>query len=104
MCLEPIIGSAQNDCDISRPSTNAQSFCALLRIIGSSISLVMTRHGCRKCKYRFLMSPDPFLEENFNSIFGSPKKSLEKMIPSERASQEVQNGENFSFVAPSSEE
>ena len=67
MYLEAIIGSAQNDCDISRPSTNAKSFCALLCIIGSSISLVMTRHGCRRCKYRFLMSPDPFLEENFNS-------------------------------------
>ena len=66
MYLEAIIGSAQNDCDINRPSTNAQSFCAL-PIIASSISLVMTRHGCRKCKYRFLMSPDPFLEENFNS-------------------------------------
>ena len=36
--------------------------------------------------------------------FLGSKKSFEKMIPSERASQEQQNGANFSFVAPSSEE
>ena len=32
------------------------------------------------------------------------RKSFEKKIPPERASQEEQNGANFSFVAPSSEE
>ena len=32
------------------------------------------------------------------------EKSIEKRIPSERASQEEQNGANFSFIAPSSEE
>ena len=31
------------------------------------------------------------------------EKSLEKRVPSKRASQEEQNGANFSFVAPSSE-
>ena len=35
--------------------------------------------------------------------FWESQKSLEKRIPSERASQEEQNGANFSFVAPSSE-
>ena len=32
------------------------------------------------------------------------EKDFEKRIPSERASQEEQNGANFSFIAPSSEE
>ena len=32
------------------------------------------------------------------------KKGSEKKIPSERAFEEEQNGENFSFIAPSSEE
>ena len=32
------------------------------------------------------------------------EKSFEKRIPSERASQEKQNGTNFSFIAPCSEE
>ena len=36
--------------------------------------------------------------------FWESEKSLEKRIPLERASQEEQNGANFSFVAPSSEE
>ena len=36
--------------------------------------------------------------------FWSPKLSFEKRIPLERASQEEQNGANFSFVASSSEE
>ena len=36
--------------------------------------------------------------------FWESEKSLEEMMPSERASQEEQNGANFSFVAPSSEE
>ena len=36
--------------------------------------------------------------------FWESEKSLEKRIPSERASQEEQNGTNLSFVAPSSEE
>ena len=36
--------------------------------------------------------------------FWKSKKSSEKRIPSERASQEEQNGTNFSSVAPSSEE
>ena len=36
--------------------------------------------------------------------FWESEKSLEIRIPSERASQEEQNGTNFSFVAPSSEE
>ena len=35
--------------------------------------------------------------------FGCPEKA-EKVIPLERASQGDQNGEHFSFVAPSSEE
>ena len=34
--------------------------------------------------------------------FLESKKSLEKRVPSERASQGEQNGANFSFVAPSS--
>ena len=64
----------------------------------------------------------PFLTQSFFAkvnifIFGSKtmdyspwfqfwesKKSIEEMIPSERASQEEQNGANFSFIAPSSEE
>ena len=33
--------------------------------------------------------------------FSESEKRLEKRIPSERASQEEQNGANFSFVAPS---
>ena len=36
--------------------------------------------------------------------FWESKKSFDKRIPSERASQEEQNGANFSFLAPSSEE
>ena len=36
--------------------------------------------------------------------FSESKKSFEKGMPSERAPQEDQNGANFSFVAPSSEE
>ena len=36
--------------------------------------------------------------------FLESEKGLEKRLPSERASQEEQNGTNFSFVAPSSEE
>ena len=36
--------------------------------------------------------------------FSESKKSFEKRIPWERASQEEQNGANFSFVAHSSEE
>ena len=36
--------------------------------------------------------------------FRESKKSLEKRIPSERASQGEQNGTKFSFVVPSSEE
>ena len=36
--------------------------------------------------------------------FWESKKSLEKNIPSEKASQEEQNDANFSFMAPSSEE
>ena len=36
--------------------------------------------------------------------FWESEKSLEIRIPSERASQEEQNGTNFSFIAPSSEE
>ena len=36
--------------------------------------------------------------------FSEAEKSLEKRIPSERASQEEQNGANISFIAPSSEE
>ena len=36
--------------------------------------------------------------------FYESEKSFEKRIPSERASQGEQNGANFSFVAPSSEE
>ena len=36
--------------------------------------------------------------------FCESKKSLEERIPSARASQKEQNGANFSFVAPSSEE
>ena len=36
--------------------------------------------------------------------FWESGKSSEKMIPSERAQQEEQNGANFSFIAPSSEE
>ena len=36
--------------------------------------------------------------------FWESKKSLEEMIPSERASQGEQNCANFSFVASSSEE
>ena len=36
--------------------------------------------------------------------FWESKKSSEKRIPSERASQEEQNDANFSFIAPSSEE
>ena len=36
--------------------------------------------------------------------FWESKKHLEKRIPLERASQGEQNGANFSFVAPSSEE
>ena len=36
--------------------------------------------------------------------FWESKKVREKRIPSERASQEEQNGANFSFIAPSSEE
>ena len=35
--------------------------------------------------------------------FWESKKSLEKRIPLERASQEEQNDTNFSFVAPSIE-
>ena len=35
--------------------------------------------------------------------FLESEKSLEKRIPPERASQEEQNGTNFSFIAPSSE-
>ena len=35
--------------------------------------------------------------------FSESEKSLEKKIPSERASQEEQNGAKFSFVAPSSD-
>ena len=36
--------------------------------------------------------------------FWESEKSLEEMIPLERASQGEQNGTNFSFIAPSSEE
>ena len=36
--------------------------------------------------------------------FWKSEKSLEKRIPPERASQEEQNGTNYSFVAPSSKE
>ena len=36
--------------------------------------------------------------------FWESKKCFEKMIALERASQEEQNGTNFSFIAPSSEE
>ena len=36
--------------------------------------------------------------------FWKSKKSLDIRIPSERAYQEEQNGTNFSFVPPSSEE
>ena len=36
--------------------------------------------------------------------FGSPKKRFEVRMPSERASQEEQNGANFSFIAPSTVE
>ena len=36
--------------------------------------------------------------------FSESEKSLDKIIPSDRVSQEEQNGTNFSFVAPSSEE
>ena len=36
--------------------------------------------------------------------FWESKKRSEKRIPSERASVEEQNGANFSFIAPSSEE
>ena len=36
--------------------------------------------------------------------FGESKKSFEKRIPPERASQREQNEANFSFVAPYSEE
>ena len=36
--------------------------------------------------------------------FWESNKSSEERIPSERASQEEQNGSNFSSVAPSSEE
>ena len=36
--------------------------------------------------------------------FWESEKSLEKRIPSERAPQEENNGANFSFIAPSSEE
>ena len=36
--------------------------------------------------------------------FCESKKSSEKTIPSERPSQKEQNGTNFSFIAPSSEE
>ena len=36
--------------------------------------------------------------------FSESEKSLEKRIPLERASEGEQNGANFSFVAPSSEE
>ena len=36
--------------------------------------------------------------------FGNQKKVRKKRIPSERASQEEQNGVNFSSIAPSSEE
>ena len=35
--------------------------------------------------------------------FSESEKSLEKRIPSERASQEEQNSANFSFIAPSTE-
>ena len=36
--------------------------------------------------------------------FWESKKSSEKTMPSERTPQREQNGTNFSFVAPSSEE
>ena len=36
--------------------------------------------------------------------FRESEKSFEKRMPSERAAQEEQNGTNFSFIAPSSEE
>ena len=36
--------------------------------------------------------------------WGGEGRGGEKMISSERASQEKQNGTNFSFIAPSSEE
>ena len=36
--------------------------------------------------------------------FWESKKSSEKRIPSEKASQKEQNGTNLSFVAPSSQE
>ena len=36
--------------------------------------------------------------------FSESKKSFEKGMPSERAPQEEQNGANFSFMGPSSEE
>ena len=36
--------------------------------------------------------------------FWESKKSSEKRIPTERAFQEEQNGTDFSFLAPSSEE
>ena len=36
--------------------------------------------------------------------FWESEKSFEKRTPPERASQEEQNGANFSFIAPSSEE
>ena len=37
-------------------------------------------------------------------LFCKSEKSFEKKIPSERASQGEQNGTNFSFIAPSSDE
>ena len=37
-------------------------------------------------------------------FFSESKKGFEKRIPSERASQEEQNGTSLSFIAPSSEE
>ena len=36
--------------------------------------------------------------------FWESKKGLEKRIPPERASQEEQNGTNFTFIAPSCDE
>ena len=36
--------------------------------------------------------------------FWESEKSLEKRVPSEKASQGEQNGSNFSFIAPSTEE
>ena len=46
----------------------------------------------------------PFWPKSKFADFLESEKSFEKRIPLERASQGEQNGANFSFVAPSSEE